>query len=539
MRRFGARGARRVAGPDLMPLVFEAGQDAGLRHFLFGSTPDVLERLQARLLERYPRAHHRRHVLAAVPAAVRRGERRDRRSRSSTRARTSSGSASACPSRTSGSSAAPACSSRRSGLGVGAAFDFLAGTKPRAPQWMQDAGLEWLHRLLSEPRRLARRYAATNTEFVAPGRRRGRPVSTAAPPCAAPGSPAASPRPGGSGAVTADVRYRKSVIRGVPRPVLGAPWLMPLAVAVVAAAAAGALVVRAAPFAGVVVLAVVVFAYLAQMARRPLGEVLLVAMIGLAGIVDILQKIDAGAASGQAVETVAMVWLGFLVCLTGLAIPEGAAGRALGLLALFVAFTVVSYSWGTISTQSIQNVLVYIACLLFTAIAATVIRYRPRQLYEVISKAWWVAASVGLGLYAVSVAIAGPGTHKIISPRPLGLLGVLLVAWFVARRARRPQVGLLGGGGVAPADPALALALRARGPVRDGRAGPLRPAHVPELDGRDRGDRRHALGRDRDGVPVRAAAPPLLPRRHGERSAASRSTSPGATRCGPPTGTTS
>ena len=167
---------------------------------------------------------------------------------------------------------------------------------------------------------------------------------------------------------------------------------MPLAVAVVAAAAAGALVVRAAPFAGVVVLAVVVFAYLAQMARRPLGEVLLVAMIGLAGIVDILQKIDAGAASGQAVETVAMVWLGFLVCLTGLSIPEGAAGRALGLLALFVAFTVVSYSWGTISTQSIQNVLVYIACLLFTAIAATVVRYRPRQLYEVLSKAWWVAA---------------------------------------------------------------------------------------------------------------------------------------------------
>jgi O-antigen ligase len=207
---------------------------------------------------------------------------------------------------------------------------------------------------------------------------------------------------------------------------------MPLAVAVVAAAAAGALVVRAAPFAGVVVLAVIVFAYLAQMARRPLGEVLLVAMIGLAGIVDILQKIDAGAASGQAVETVAMVWLGFLVCLSGLSIPEGAAGRALGLLALFVAFTVVSYSWGTISTQSIQNVLVYIACLLFTAIAATVVRYRPRQLYEVLSKAWWVAGSIGLGLYAVSVAIAGPGTHQIISPRPLGLLGVLLVAWFVA-----------------------------------------------------------------------------------------------------------
>jgi len=232
--------------------------------------------------------------------------------------------------------------------------------------------------------------------------------------------------------VTADLRYRKPVIRGATRPVVGAPWLMPLAVAVVAAAAAGALVVKEVPLAGVVVLVVVVFAYLAQMARRPIGEVLLVAMVGLAGIVDILQKVDAGAASGQAVETVAMVLLAFMVCLAGLSIPDGAAGRALGLLAIFVAFTLVSYSWGTISTQSIQNVLVYIACLLFTAIAATVIRYRPRQLYDVISKAWWVAGSVGLGMYAVGTLLAGPGNHKIISPRPLGLLGVLVVAWFMA-----------------------------------------------------------------------------------------------------------
>ena len=39
-------------------------------------------------------------------------------------------------------------------LAVGAAFDFLAEAKPRAPVWMQDAGLEWLHRLASGPRRM-------------------------------------------------------------------------------------------------------------------------------------------------------------------------------------------------------------------------------------------------------------------------------------------------------------------------------------------------------------------------------------------------
>ncbi len=44
-------------------------------------------------------------------------------------------------------------------VGVGAAFDFLAGVKPQAPGWMQRAGLEWLFRLLTEPRRLWRRYA--------------------------------------------------------------------------------------------------------------------------------------------------------------------------------------------------------------------------------------------------------------------------------------------------------------------------------------------------------------------------------------------
>ena len=44
-------------------------------------------------------------------------------------------------------------------IGVGAAFDFLAGAKPQAPKCMQRAGLEWLFRLGTEPRRLWRRYA--------------------------------------------------------------------------------------------------------------------------------------------------------------------------------------------------------------------------------------------------------------------------------------------------------------------------------------------------------------------------------------------
>src|SRR5262252_4232225 len=51
--------------------------------------------------------------------------------------------------------------------GVGGSFDVLAGLIPRAPRWMQRAGLEWLFRLIQEPRRMWRRYFYTNTQFLA------------------------------------------------------------------------------------------------------------------------------------------------------------------------------------------------------------------------------------------------------------------------------------------------------------------------------------------------------------------------------------
>lgn len=52
-------------------------------------------------------------------------------------------------------------------LGVGAAFDFLSGSKAQAPKWMRHSGLEWGFRLLTEPRRLWRRYAQHNFRFIA------------------------------------------------------------------------------------------------------------------------------------------------------------------------------------------------------------------------------------------------------------------------------------------------------------------------------------------------------------------------------------
>lgn len=57
---------------------------------------------------------------------------------------------------------------------VGAAFDFTAGTVKPAPAWMQRSGLEWAHRLASEPRQLWRRYLIGNARFVSIALRRHR-----------------------------------------------------------------------------------------------------------------------------------------------------------------------------------------------------------------------------------------------------------------------------------------------------------------------------------------------------------------------------
>jgi exopolysaccharide biosynthesis WecB/TagA/CpsF family protein len=51
-------------------------------------------------------------------------------------------------------------------LAVGAAFPFIAGIIPQAPAWMQNAGLEWLYRLLSEPGRLWQRYLFLNPAYL-------------------------------------------------------------------------------------------------------------------------------------------------------------------------------------------------------------------------------------------------------------------------------------------------------------------------------------------------------------------------------------
>ena len=163
-RRLGIQAAVRVGGPDLMLGVMDRGRAAGLRHAFIGSTDETLQRLGERLRARLPgvefagmlappfgdpevwsaaaveelRSWHPDIVWLALGAP-----KQEMWMRSHANA------------------LAPALV-----IGVGAAFEFHAETRRRAPLWMQRAGLEWVHRLCSEPRRLFRRYLTTNTAFL-------------------------------------------------------------------------------------------------------------------------------------------------------------------------------------------------------------------------------------------------------------------------------------------------------------------------------------------------------------------------------------
>jgi N-acetylglucosaminyldiphosphoundecaprenol N-acetyl-beta-D-mannosaminyltransferase len=164
LRLLGHRSATRVYGPDLMPAALAMAQRESLPVGFYGGSPAVLEMLRKSVEARFPRL---RIVYSFAP-----------------------------PFRplTPDEDDAVVEDIRRSGarilfvglstpkqdywmaghrgripavmLGVGAAFDFLAGTKKQAPRWMMRIGMEWFFRLATEPRRLWRRYLKHNPRFV-------------------------------------------------------------------------------------------------------------------------------------------------------------------------------------------------------------------------------------------------------------------------------------------------------------------------------------------------------------------------------------
>jgi exopolysaccharide biosynthesis WecB/TagA/CpsF family protein len=154
----------RVYGPECMWRLCAAAEEAGLSIYLFGGSPVVLDALVEKIQRTFPRlviagseSPPFRPLTSAEDAAV-------------VQRINDSGAhflflGIGCPKQEMFAHA-HRDSIQAVQFCVGAAFDFHAGAKKTAPAWMQRNGLEWLFRLASEPRRLAKRYAVTNTVYL-------------------------------------------------------------------------------------------------------------------------------------------------------------------------------------------------------------------------------------------------------------------------------------------------------------------------------------------------------------------------------------
>lgn len=163
--RLTRRPLTQVRGPQFFLDIMDRGRESRVRHFLLGGSEDLLVKLQKNLESRFPGVDivgtcsppFRPLLPAEIEAqdeAIRRSgaqivwvglgtPKQDHEVR-----------------RLAASLQVTACA-------VGAAFDFTAGTKREAPKWMTRVGLEWVFRLLSEPRRLWKRYLIGNFVFLA------------------------------------------------------------------------------------------------------------------------------------------------------------------------------------------------------------------------------------------------------------------------------------------------------------------------------------------------------------------------------------
>lgn len=162
-KALGLEVPERVAGIDLMAALLDRAAERGYRVFLLGAHADVIEDAAAEIQRRHPGINivgaqdgyyppdEEASIVSAIEAAepdllfvafdTPRKELFLARVRQAARVPFA--------------------------MGVGGSFDVLAGRRKRAPAWMQRAGVEWLFRLLQEPRRLAGRYLVGNTVFIA------------------------------------------------------------------------------------------------------------------------------------------------------------------------------------------------------------------------------------------------------------------------------------------------------------------------------------------------------------------------------------
>jgi N-acetylglucosaminyldiphosphoundecaprenol N-acetyl-beta-D-mannosaminyltransferase len=160
----GVKGASRVYGPDLTPCVLAIAEREAVPVAFYGASSDVLDLLLASVRTRFPKV---RIAYAWSPPFRPLSDEEDHkivRDINSSGARIlfvgmSTPKQDRWMAEHKGRVSAVM-------LGIGAAFDFLAGKKAQAPRWMMGGGLEWLFRLVTEPRRLWRRYLKQNPRFM-------------------------------------------------------------------------------------------------------------------------------------------------------------------------------------------------------------------------------------------------------------------------------------------------------------------------------------------------------------------------------------
>lgn len=154
----------RVAGPILTRHVLAKANEHHLMVYLYGSTPATLKKMQASFRKDYP------NVVICGVHADRFREATPEEDMADIQKINASGAnlvlvGRGCPRQEKwvsahiGSIHAPM-------MAVGAAFDFFAGNIKHAPSWMQNIGLEWLYRLVQDPKKLWRRYLTTNFHFI-------------------------------------------------------------------------------------------------------------------------------------------------------------------------------------------------------------------------------------------------------------------------------------------------------------------------------------------------------------------------------------
>ena len=163
-RRRGYAQAQRVPGPDLMPAILELSQEAGYSHYFYGSSENTLAELEKRIRAKFPKLR-----IAGMYAPPFRDMTKEE-DEEIVRKINESGADFVWV-----ALGAPKQErwmyehrNRVQGLmiGVGAAFDFIAGTVKRAPMWIQKLCLEWVFRIMQNPARMLPRYLNTNFAFL-------------------------------------------------------------------------------------------------------------------------------------------------------------------------------------------------------------------------------------------------------------------------------------------------------------------------------------------------------------------------------------